>query len=68
MDQLGKIRLHHWKERLEISKTVKFKSVTSEASENIAPKSCENLQTFVELAPTIQTSVKFRDFEGLYLR
>ena len=47
MDQLGKIRLHHWKERLEISKTVKFKSVTSEASENIAPKSSENLQTFV---------------------
>ena len=47
MDQLGKIRLHHWKERLKISKTVKFKSVTSETSENIAPQSCENLQTFV---------------------
>ena len=68
MNQLGKIRLHHWKERLEISTTVKFKSVTSEASENIAPKSCENLQKFVELARTIQTSVKFRNFEGLYLR
>ena len=28
MDQLGKIRQHHWKERLELVKFAKFKSNT----------------------------------------
>ena len=46
----------------------------------MAPQSCQNLQTFVWwggggrpgegkfVPPTIQTSVKCRDFEELYLR
>ena len=42
MDNLGKICRHHWKERLNISKIVKFESDTFYAS-----KDCENLQTFV---------------------
>jgi len=29
MDQLGKIRRHHWKERLKISKIAQFESDTS---------------------------------------
>ena len=47
MDQLGKIRRQHWKERLKLSKTAKFESDTSLASKDIAQQSCENLQTFV---------------------
>ena len=41
---LGKISRHHWKEHLKISKTATFES---EASDDIAQQSCENLQTFV---------------------
>ena len=29
MDKLGKIRQHHWKERLDIGKTAKFESDSS---------------------------------------
>ena len=29
MDQLGKIRRHHWKERFKMSKIAKFESDTS---------------------------------------
>ena len=48
IDKLGEIRRHHWKERLvDISETAKFESDASYASEDIAPQSCENLQTFV---------------------
>ena len=47
MDQLGQIRRHHWKERLKISKTAIFESDSSQANEDIAPKSRENLQTLV---------------------
>ena len=42
MDQLGKILRNHWKENLGIRKTVKFESDTFSASDDIAPKSCEN--------------------------
>ena len=77
MDQLEKIRRHHWKERLNISNNDKFESDTSQAIEDIASQSCENLRrlyggvrvgggTFV--SSTIQTFIKFRDFEGLYFR
>ena len=45
MDQLGEIRRHHWKERLNISKIAKFESDSFEANEYIFPQSCENLQT-----------------------
>ena len=39
MDQLGKIRRHHWKKHLKISKFAKCdKSDTSLASEDIAPQ------------------------------
>ena len=40
MDQLGKIRRHHWKERLNISNNAKFESDTSQAIEDIASQSC----------------------------
>ena len=41
MDQFGKIRRHHRKERLKISKIAKFESDTSLASEGIAYKRLE---------------------------
>ena len=47
MDQLGKIRRHHWKERVKISKTAKFESDLLKTKEDTALKSRENLQTFV---------------------
>ena len=76
MDQLGKIRRHHWKERLNISNNVKFESDTSQAIEDIASQSCETLRRLYgggggggKFMPfTIQTSIKFRDFKGLYFR
>ena len=81
MDQSWKIRRLHWNERLKISKIAKSESDTSYASEDIAlSKDCR--RSFVWwggeggrggsgdkfVPPTIQTSVKFRDFEKLYLR
>ena len=72
MDQLGKIRRHHWKERLNISNNAKFESDTSQAIEDIASQSCETLLRLYgggKFVPfTIQTSIKFRDFKGLYFR
>ena len=78
MYKLGKIRRHRWKERLEINKLTKFESDASQACEGKAPQSCEKLQTFVlwrggggKFVPPHcgpQTSVKFRDFEEVYLR
>ena len=80
MDQLGKIRRHHWKERLNISSNAKFESDTSQAIEHIASKSRRKLKIYDVcmgykgggggrfVPSTIQTSVKFRVFEGLYLR
>ena len=47
MAQLANLRRHYWKERPEISKITKFESDTSLEGEDAAPKSCENLQTFV---------------------
>ena len=47
MDQLQKICWHHWKDCHKISKIAKFESDTSYVSDNIAPQSCKNLQTFV---------------------
>ena len=81
MEQLGKIRQHYWKGRLKMSKIAKFESDTSLASEDPAPQSRESLQALVlvlwegeggegggaRLYATIQTSVKFHDFEELYL-
>ena len=78
MDQLGKIRRHHWKERLNISNNAKFESDTSQAIEDIASQSCGNLRRLYGgvrgggggkfVSSTIQTSIKFRDFEGLHFR
>ena len=78
MDQLEKIRRHHWKERLNISNNDKFGSDTSQAIEDIASQSCENLRRLYGgvrgggggkfVSSTIQTFIKFRDFEGLYFR
>ena len=64
---------HHWKEHIKIWKIAKFESNLLKTNEGIAPQSREILQRFVWwLAqtyphPTIQTSVNFRNFEGLYL-
>ena len=44
MDQLEKIRRHHWKERLNSSNNAKFESDTSQAIEDIASQSCGNLR------------------------
>ena len=46
MDQLGKIRRHHWKERLNISSNAKFESDTSQAIEHIASKSRRKLKIY----------------------
>ena len=42
MGQLGKIRRHHWKERLNVCKEAKFES---DSEGDIAPQSCEHLQS-----------------------
>ena len=47
MYKLGKIRRHHWKERLKISTIAKFESNLLKANGDIAPRSCEILQAFV---------------------
>ena len=47
MDKLRKIRRHHWKERLKISKIAKFQSDLLKTNEDIAPQSREILQRFV---------------------
>ena len=46
MDQLRKIRRHHWKERVKISKIAKFESDLLKTKEDTVPKRRENLQTF----------------------
>ena len=45
MDKLGKIRGHHWKERLKIRKFAKFESDLLKTNECISPQSREILQT-----------------------
>ena len=44
---LGKIRRQHLKERLKISKIIKFESDLVKAGDDITPQSSEILQTFV---------------------
>ena len=48
---------YHWKERLNISRTARFRYSS-------APQRCENLQTLIW--STVQTPGKFRDFEVTY--
>ena len=47
MDQLGKIRRYHRKERLKISIFAKFESDLSKPNEYIVPQRSENLPTFI---------------------
>ena len=68
MDKFGKIRRHHWKGRLKISKISKFESDLLKSYKDTAPQSREILQTFVWRGgaqtfphPTIQTSENFRN-------
>ena len=69
MDEFGKIRRHHWKGRLKISKISKFESDLLRSYKDTAPQSREILQTFVWGGggaqtfrhPTIQTSANFRN-------
>ena len=79
MDQLEKIRRHHWKERLNSSNNAKFESDTSQAIEDIASQSCGNLRRLyggvrgggggqVCVLYHSNVYIKFRDFEGLHFR
>ena len=68
MDEFGKIRRHHWKGRLKISKISKFESDLLKSYKDTAPQSHEIWQTFVWGGgaqtfrhPTIQTSANFRN-------
>ena len=65
-DLLANIHRHYWKERLKISRLAKYESHMYEASEEIALQSREILDRFVYLPPTVQTSVKSRDFADAY--
>ena len=47
MEKLGKVRRHHRKERLKISKIAKFECDLLKTSEDIASQTGEILQTFV---------------------
>ena len=47
MGKFRKIRGHHWKEGLKISKIVKFESDLLKTNEDVASQSREILQTFV---------------------
>ena len=47
MDQLVKIRRHHWKERLRISKIAKFENDLLKTNEGLTPQCREILQTFL---------------------
>ena len=69
MDKLGKIRRHHWKERLEISEIAKFES---DLLKTITPQIHEILQTFhrhmvegTNLPPPYKLSVNFRNIGEL---
>ena len=70
MDQLGKVRQHHRKERLQISQTTNFESDLLKTNEDMAHKSrhftdvCMTGST--NLPPNIQRSVNFRNFAKLY--
>ena len=68
MDQLAKFHWHFWKEGLKINKVAKFKSDRMKTNKDMALQSRDILQTFVFVPPTIQKSVKSRDFAELYLR
>ena len=41
MDKLGKIRWHHWKQRLKINKIAWFESNLLKTNKDIAPQSRE---------------------------
>ena len=69
MDEFGKIRRHHWKGRLKISKISKFESDLLKSYKDTAPQSREIWQTLgggggppqTFRHPTIQTSANFRN-------
>ena len=63
MDQLGKVRQHHWKERLQISQTTNFESDMAHKSRHFTDV-CMTGST--NLPPNIQRSVNFRNFAKLY--
>ena len=72
MDKFSKIRQHHWKECLKISKIAKFESDLLKTNEDIASQTRTILQMFVwwwgtNLPSTIQTSVNFCNFAKQYL-
>ena len=63
-----KIHRHYWKRRVKIRKVAKYESEMSKASEDIALKSKHFKDVCITVAPTIQTSVKSRDFADPYPR
>ena len=72
MDQLGKVRQHHWKEHLQISQTTKFESDLLKTNEDMAPKSRHFTDVCMagstNLPPNIQRPVNFRNFAKLLYR
>lgn len=58
MDQLGKIRRHHWRERIKISKLAKFESDTLKSEQSY---SSAKLRDLIEVCMN-GTSAKLRDF------
>ena len=59
MDKLTKIRPHHWKERLKISKSAKFESDLLKINEDINPQSRERNFTDVGMVVGGGTNLPF---------
>ena len=67
MDKLGKIRHSEEKKRLQFNKIVKFECDLLKTNDDLGLHSPDFLLRFVWWRARIQTAVKFRGFEELYL-
>ena len=65
MDQLRKIRQNHRKARLKLVKLPSLKVIRLKRAKLWL---CKVAKVYKRLSPTIQTSVKFGDFEELHVR
>ena len=73
LDQLGKIRRHHWKERLYISTIVKFESDSIKTTEDVAPQSREILQDVclvvgTNLYPPLPSPTTYPRYQRVFFR
>ena len=64
LDQSGKIRQNHRKARLKLVKLPSLKVIRLKRAKIWL---CKVAKVYKRLPATIQTSVKFRDFEQLYV-